>query len=165
MAELSIGDKVVHPLYGVGTLVSVVERRNNGAPSECYVVKLIGDKGRLETPVAKAEELGLRRVVSKRSRRELSSVLMEHPKTLADDYRKRRRDIADRLREGSFAEVGRVVRDLAWRAEEGKATVGDRKLLERARELLAAELAASADIGQEEAIARIESVLERAFSE
>ena len=164
MGELRIGDQVLHPLYGVGTLVSIVERCRDGEAEDFYVVEMVTHKGRLETPVGRAQELGLRRVVSKRGRGKLSRILGGRPRKLAPEYQRRRANISQRLREADFTEVGRVVRDLSWREVTGQATTGDRRLLRRAKGLFARELAACDGIEEEAATARIESVIEQRAS-
>lgn len=161
MTEFKVGDKVLHPVYGSGILTSIEERTDDGKTGEYYVIELAQGKGRLVTPVQKAEQLGLRKPVSKRNRSTLSRVFSGRPRKLPEDYRKRRGGINERLREGSFVDVGRVVRDLAWVERRGQATTGDRRLLQRAKGLLAEELAASDDIEEEEAMERIEAALER----
>ncbi|NIN67960.1 MAG: hypothetical protein GTO63_25290 [Anaerolineae bacterium] len=160
MTEFKIGDKILHPVYGAGTLVSVENRDSDGSTAKYYVIELVQGKGRLLTPVERSEELGLRKPVAKGDRRQLSKVFSGRPRRLSEDYRKRRNNIDQRLREGSYVEVGRVVRDLTWVERQGRATTGDRRLLQRAKELLAKELAASDGIAEEEALERIEAALE-----
>lgn len=160
MTEFEIGDKVVHPRYGVGTLVAIEAQRKDGTSEDYYVIRLVRGDGRLMTPVEKAEDLGLHKVVSKGKRHTLAKLFAGRPKRFSDDYRERRRNVTSRLREGSFVGVGRLVRDLAWRQERGLGTTGDRRLLRRAKELLADELAACDGIKVDEAMARIESALE-----
>ena len=164
MSEFEIGDKILHPIYGAGTLVSVEKRGKDGTTARYYVIELLQNKGRLVTPVEKSEELGLRKPVAKADRRELSKVFSGRPRKLSDDYRRRRSVIDQRLREGSFVEVGRVVRDLWWVESQGRGTTGDRRMLQRAKEVLAKELAASDGITEEEATDRIEAALERRLS-
>ncbi len=161
MAELRVGDKVLHPVYGAGTLVSIEKRGRDGTAASYYVIELLQGKGRLLTPVEKSEELGLRKPVAKADRRGLAKVFSGRPRKLSEDYRKRRGVIDQRLREGSFLEVGRVVRDLGWVESQGRATTGDRRMLQRAKDLLAKELAASEGIGEDEAMERVEAALER----
>ncbi len=164
MARFKIGDKLLHPRYGVGTLVSIERERDNGTVTQYYVIEMDPGQARLMTPVDKAEALGLRRPISKNDRNRLLKVLGGTPRRLPRDYLRRRKSVRDTLREGSFVDIGRVVRDLAWRKNEGQATVGDRRLLQRAKDLLGRELAASDGIEMEEAILRIESALERKIS-
>lgn len=164
MEELEIGDTVLHPIYGAGELVCIEQHGRDGENADYYVIELVEGKGRLLTPVDKAEDLGLRKPVTKSERRTLSKVFSGAPRRLSEDYRKRRVVIDQRLRDGSFTEVGRVVRDLAWVENQGAATTGDRRLLKRAKELLAKELAASDGISEEEALATIEAALEERMS-
>lgn len=160
MTEFKIGDKILHPVYGSGTLISVEKRDRDGSTAKYYVIELVQGKGRLLTPVERSEQLGLRKPVAKGDRRQLSKVFSGRPRRLSEDYRKRRDSIDQRLREGSYVEVGRVVRDLTWVQRHRRATTGDRRLLQRAKELLAKELAASDGIAEEEALERIEAALE-----
>jgi len=164
MTEFKIGDKVVHPLYGVGTLVSIEKQGSVGMAAKSYVIELAHGEGRLITPVEKAESLGLRKAVSKRGRRKLWKVFSGRPRRLAENPLKRQSDIARRLREGNFVEVGRVIRDLTWRQGRGRATRGDKRLLQRAKELLAEELAVSDGIEVDEAMERIGSALKQRLS-
>jgi CarD family transcriptional regulator len=164
MAEFKIGDKLLHPLYGAGTVVAIEEQRDNGTVRQYYVIELVRPTGRLLTRVDRAEQMGLRKPISKKDRAKLLRILSGTPTTLPEDYPKRRKKINERLREGSFVEIGQVVRDLAWRKSEGNATMGDRRLLKRAKEVLAEELAASNGVAKEEAMVRIESVIERKVS-
>jgi CarD family transcriptional regulator len=164
MAEFRIGDKVLHPIYGAGTLVSIERRGKDGTTANYYVIELLQGKGRLLTPVEKSEELGIRKPVAKAERRELAKVFSGRPRKLSDDYRKRRLVIDQRLRDGSYVEVGRVVRDLSWVENQGRSTTGDRRMLQRAKGLMAKELAASEGLSEEEALARIDSALEHRLS-
>jgi len=161
MARFKIGDKLLHPLYGAGTVVAIEEQRDNGTVRDYYVIELVRPTGRLLTPVDRAEQMGLRKPISKKARAKLLRILSGTPTRLPEDYAKRRKKINETLREGSFVEIGQVVRDLAWRKSEGNATMGDRRLLKRAKEVLAEELAASDGVAKDEAMERIESVIER----
>lgn len=160
MIKFHVGDRLLHPRYGPGTLVSVEELSDNGEVEEYYVIQLTRRKGRLLTPVEKAESVGLHKPGSKEDVRKLWKVLARQPKEMSSDYRKRRREARRTFREGSLIDVGRVVRDLAWRKSEGVATMGDRRLLKRAKNLLAEELAALDSMDKNEATERVESVLE-----
>jgi len=164
MARFKIGDKLIHPVYGVGTLVSIEKQGNDGMAKYYYVIELSHGEARLTTPVEKAEELGLRKPISKEHRETLWKLFAGRPRRLEDDYRKRRSSIVDRLREGSFEEIGGVVRDLVWWRSKRRANAGDRRLLKRAKELLAEELATCDGIELGQAMERIDTALERRLS-
>ncbi len=160
MVELRIGDKLMHPVYGPGTLISIEKQRTNGEVVEYYVIELARDRGRLATPVEKAEELGLHRPISKTQRDKVWKALSGRPRSLPQEYLKRRKKIFSAFREGNVVDAGRAVRDLAWREIQGHATMGDRRLLKRGKELLARELAAADGMGKDETLELIESTFE-----
>jgi CarD family transcriptional regulator len=164
MARFRIGERLIHPVYGAGTVVAYEKREEAGGTEEYYVIELETPNGRLLTPVEQADQLGLRKVVEKGDRPPLWKVLAGRPRKLSPHYRKRQADIAQRLRAGGFTEVGRVIRDLAWLDSRGGMNMNDRRLLKRAKALLAEELAAAEGIEIDEATSRVESALERRVS-
>jgi CarD family transcriptional regulator len=164
MAKFGVGERLIHPVHGAGTVVAYEKLEEEGHTKEYYVIELDTPNGRLLTPVEKADQLGLRKVVEKRDRPPLRKVLAGRPRKLSLDYRKRQAEIAKRLRRGSFTEVGRVIRDLAWLNSRGGLNMNDRRLLKRAKAVLAEELAAVEGIEIDEALSRVESALERRVS-
>jgi len=163
VADFEIGASVLHPRYGPGTLTSVKKVREDGEVKEYYVIQLTRTKGRLLTPVQTADKVGLHSPRRKRDRADLWRVLARDPNEMPSDFRKRRKEIKTTFRSGSLTDMGRVVRDLAWRQVEGEATTGDRRLLKRAKDLLAEELAAMGSMKKTEAAERVESALEVRF--
>lgn len=164
MARFRVGERLIHPLHGAGTVVAYEKLEEEGHTKEYYVIELDTPNGRLLTPVEQADQLGLRKVVEKKDRPPLWKVLAGRPRRLSPDYRKRQADIAKRLRRGSFTEVGRVIRDLAWLDSRGGLNMNDRRLFKRAKVVLAEELAAAEGMDIDEAISRVESALEQRVS-
>ncbi len=164
MTKFRVGERLIHPVHGAGTVVAYEKRKEEGETKEYYVIELDTPNGRLLTPVEQADQLGLRKVVDKGDRPPLWKVFAGRPRKLPPRYRERRAEIAKRLREGNFAEVGRVIRDLAWLDSQGGLNTNDRRFLRRAKGLLAEELAAAEGIEIDEAVSRVESALERRVS-
>ncbi|HAL62785.1 MAG TPA: hypothetical protein DCP08_10325 [Chloroflexi bacterium] len=164
MAKFRVGERLIHPVHGAGTVVAYEKREEEGDTKEYYVIELDTPSGRLLTPVEQADQLGLRKVVGRRDRPPLWKVLAGRPRKFSPDYRKRQAEIAKRLRRGSFTEVGRVIRDLAWLDSRGRLNMNDRQLFKRAKAALAEELAAAEGMEIGEALSRVESALERRVS-
>jgi len=164
MAKFGVGERLMHPVHGAGTVVAYEKLEEEGHTREYYVIELDTPNGRLLTPVEQADQLGLRKVMEKRDLPPLGKVFAGRPRKLSLDYRKRQAEIAKRLRRGSYTEVGRVIRDLAWLKSRGGLNMNDRRLLKRAKAVLAEELAAVEGIEIDEAISRVESALERRVS-
>ena len=61
----SVGDKVVHPAYGSGTIVDINEKQLGDQQHIYYVIELLVQPGTLLVPITRASELGLRAPVAK----------------------------------------------------------------------------------------------------
>lgn len=164
MTEFRIGDKLFHPVYGTGTLADLEKETKNGEVTDYLVISLTESNGILMTPVERAEEIGLRKVVKKGNRPALWKLFAGRPRKMSKNYRKRSAQVRERLVEGGFKEIARLIRDLAWREVRSGFNSYDRRIFKRAKGLLAQELAVSEGIETDEAKERIESALERRLS-
>ena len=87
--RLAAGDQVFHPMYGFGVVEGMTTRDTTGQvgqKSDYYGVRL-SDGGILSVPVARAEALGLRRVVN--SLAAIMACLRSPAHPLPDDDRQR----------------------------------------------------------------------------
>ncbi len=161
----STGDKVVHPGYGPGIVRGIERREMLGEAKQYYIIDLQAGGGTLMTPVAQADKIGLRPVISGVSLKRILRSLSEVPSTLSDDFRERQADIEERLKEGDIFEAARVVRDMAWYGKIQGLTKRDTQLMQRAVDLIAAEIALIEEIEIKEAAERLQAVVDEAMRE
>jgi CarD family transcriptional regulator len=121
--------------------------------------------GTLMTPVARADEIGLRQAISSASVDRLFESLTEAPSPLAEDFRERQTDVEERLKTGDIFSTAKVLLDLAWHGHEHGLTKRDVQLLQRAEELVGGEIALVRDIEVKAAIDQIQAVLAEAMRE
>ncbi len=148
-----VGDAVVHPVRGAGTIVEIETRRFDDEDQVYYRIELLGQPTtRLMLPVEAAEALGLRRAVSSARIDEVWQVFDRQPEMLPSDNNERYDVVKERLRAGDVFQVAQVVRDMAWRerGDRGLTTVGKRLYIESVQ-LLAAEIAAANGVPMETA--------------
>lgn len=156
-----VGDAVVHPVRGAGVVIGIEERQRRGDDSLYYRIELLGQPAiRLMLPVSVAEEIGLRRAVSRARLEEVWETLCGNPQTLPGDNNERYQLLREKLRGGDVFQVAEVVRDMASRqqGERGLTTVGKR-LYEESLTLLAAEVAAAQDSCLTDAESQIRGML------
>ncbi len=154
----NVGDKVIHPAYGAGTIVTIEEKQIGDQQRTYYVIELLTQTGTLMVPVTRAEELGLRPPVGHTD--QVLQVLTSQPTPLSNDHRERQELISTDLRSGDVLKISEAIRDLAHRERADKLTEADMKLFRQAQEFLAGELALSQDIDVEAAQRQVETVLE-----
>jgi len=161
----SAGDKVVHPGHGPGVIRDIERREMLGEAKQYYVIDMLTGGGTLMTPVAQADEIGLRPAISQSAVKKLLRSLAEDPSTLPDDFRERQFDVEERLKEGDiYASVG-VIRDLAWYGKVKSLTKRDAQFMQRAEELVAGELALIKEIELKEAVAEVQAVMDAAIED
>jgi len=136
-----IGDKVVHPTHGAGLVKGIKEQDLLEQFHRYYVIDLAVDDRTLMIPVSNAEEIGLRSISQKPVLSQVWHTLDATAETLSDDYKKRQKRIQEKLKTGNAIKVAEVIRDLSALKREDHLTSFDTKLLERAQQFLASEVA------------------------
>ena len=137
----NIGDKVVHPTHGAGLVKGIKEQDLLEQYHRYYVIDLAVDDRILMIPVSKAEEIGLRSISQQAALSQVWNTLGATTETLPDDYKRRQEHIQEKLKTGDAIKVAEVIRDLSALKREDHLTSFDTKLLERAQQFLACEVA------------------------
>jgi CarD family transcriptional regulator len=160
-----VGDRIVHPSYGVGTVTEIKERHTLGPGRQYYSLELL-DQPRtvVMVPVGAEERMGLRPPVAETKLGRVWRVLRGDPKTLPSDHEKRCTFLDEKLNSGDVFAIAEVLRDLAWRREEKQhLTIRGRRLYERGMSLLAGEVATAQDSALEDAEILISGVLTKSL--
>lgn len=139
--QFSVGDKVVHPKYGPGTVTGIEHWVDAEMDKRYYVIAIPGQTLTVHVPVLRVEEAGLRLAVSSSKLPQVLSMLGSRPSSLPDDHRERQEQIGAQLKTGQVMQLARVVRDLTWHRERAHLTKKDSDFLRQGQNLLAAEMA------------------------
>ena len=157
--ELSIGQKVVHPRYGAGTVTRVRAGRRHEAHGRYYIIDIPSMELKVHLPTDALGEVELRNLASKQKIRRALGVLGSEGAELPKDSRERCRTLAECMADGRVASLATVIRDL--HALQGRKTLSMREssLLIRAKRQLAGEVALVMGAEVKEAMQEIESAL------
>ena len=137
-----IGDKVVYPMHGAGTIESIEEKEMFGDKSEYYIIKMPMNGMKLMVPTKTATNVGVREVSDGSVTEEVFKIL-EKPKqeyVHENNWSKRYRANVDKIKSGDILELADVVRDLSHRHMERGLSTGEKKMLTSAKEILISEL-------------------------
>jgi len=155
-----IGDKVVHPTHGAGLVTGIKKQDLLEQYHRYYVIDLAFDDRTLMIPVSNAEEIGLRSISRQATLSQVWHTLGAEAETLSDDYKKRQERIQEKLKTGDVIKVTEVIRDLSALKREDHLTSFDTKLLERAQQFLACEVALVEGVQVNEAARMISEILD-----
>ena len=135
----NIGDKIVYPMHGAGTIDSIEEKDILGEKQSYYILRMPGEV-KVMVPISKAEEVGVRSVIDKSSADKVFSVLEQDETEMNKNWNKRYRDNMDKLKSGDIYEIADVVRNLSFKQKEKGLSTGEKKMLNNAKQILVSEL-------------------------
>jgi len=141
MTLFQIGEKVVYPNHGIGT-VENISTRSFGAESErFYLLRLTYTSMTVMVPFSHVTEIGLRKVTRNGEVARVLGYLAEGVFKRKCDWKDRFKENSDRMRTGSLLEVAAVLKGLLQVNQAKPLSFREKKMLERARYLLVSELA------------------------
>lgn len=160
-----IGDKVVYPMHGAGTIVAIESREMLDDEKDYYIIKMpVGDM-KLMVPTDKAGDVGVREISSKNVSDEVFEIL-EKPKSydIHDvNWNKRYNMNVEKIKTGDILEVAEVVRDLSHRHIEKGLSIGEKKMLTTAKNILISEMVLSEGISHDILDEKIEELVNQSY--
>lgn len=150
-----VGDKIVHPMHGAGTIDDITSRKINGVTRDYYVLKLPAGGILVMVPTENCEDIGVRPVMTPG---EAEKVIAALPALVVENdpnWNRRYRENMARLKSGDLMEVARVMKGLMLRDGKKGLSTGERKMLHSAKQILLSEIVLSGECSYEEAEGRI----------
>ena len=160
----NVGDKIVYPMHGAGTIDSIEEKNILGENQAYYIIKMPGEV-KVMVPTAKAEQIGVRSVIGKEEAEKVISILGEDETEMSQNWNKRYRDNMEKMKSGDVYEIADVVRNLAFKQKEKGLSTGEKKMLSNAKQILVSELVLAEHASQEEVEELIENKINLSFDE
>jgi CarD family transcriptional regulator len=138
-----IGDTVIHPGYGAGTVVDIGKLHCLGGGKPYYSIELAdGSKTRVWVPVRDADKRGVRHPTPASQLIQIWRVLSAGPEPMSPDHDERSGCLQAKLRVGDAESVAEVVRDMFWASHRSRRlTILDKELYDRGLALLSSEVA------------------------
>lgn len=140
-SSFHIGDNVVYPNHGVGTIEQISSRTNGQTVEKFYLLKIKSSSLKVMIPFHNVGAVGLRRVVKMAEINKIVAFLEDGECGSTADWKDRFRENSERMRTGSLLEVASVLKGLILLNQSKPLSFREKKMLERARYLLVSELA------------------------
>lgn len=160
----NVGDKIVYPMHGAGTIDAIEEKDILGEKQAYYIIKMPGEV-KVMVPTTRAEEIGVRNVIDKVNAGKVLEILEENETEMSNNWNKRYRDNMDKMKSGDIYEVADVVRNLAFKQKEKGLSTGEKKMLNNAKQILVSELVLAEHASQEEVEQLVDNKIEMSFEE
>ena len=158
----NVGDKIVYPMHGAGTIDAIEEKNILGENQSYYVIKMPGEV-KVMVPTDRAEQIGVRNVIGKEEAEKVISILGEDETEMSQNWNKRYRDNMEKMKSGSIYEVAGVVRNLSFKQKEKGLSTGEKKMLNNAKQILVSELVLAEHANKDEVEEQIENKINTSF--
>ena len=153
------GDTVVHPEHGAAVIEDLRERDFLGEKKTYFVLRLAYGDLTLSIPADNTQAVGLRKVVAKSEVKKVLAVLREDESKMASNWSRRFKNNIEKLHSGDPYQVAEVVRNLSIRDKDKGLSAGEKRMLNRARQILVSELTFAIGVSEEEAEKKLNEAL------
>ena len=159
VSPFSVHDKVVYPHHGAATIVKRERREFDGTRTDFFVLEVAIDQLILRVPVDKAVDLGVRPVISKTAARRVLATFREEPLEAGANWSRWYKLLTEKINSGDIYQVAEVVRDLTHAQQLKGISPALKRMLSKARMILASELRFALNLTEEDAVKRLDRAL------
>ncbi len=157
--EFKIGEIVVYPKHGVGEVRKIESLEVESIKTKYYVVQMEQDKLMIRVPLDKQEEVGLRKIASKKILNKIFDTLKLKPKIRRIMWSRRAQEYDAKIFSGDPLRIAEVIRDLFRKNNQQEQSYSERQMFQVALERLAREVAAIEKTDYFQATEKIENTL------
>ncbi|GAB3121914.1 CarD family transcriptional regulator [Glaciibacter psychrotolerans] len=149
--KLEVGETLVYPHHGAVTITSIDQRTIKGVDKKFLTLSVHMSELVIQIPVDNMELVGVRDVIDAEGVQAVYRVLQDEFVEESGNWSRRYKANQEKMASGDVYRVGEVVRDL-WRRDQDKGvSAGEKRMLEKARQILVSELALAQTLTDAEA--------------
>ncbi len=157
-----VGEKVVYPHHGAGTVVKKETREVLGQQREYLTIQILHNDMTVNVPSENAEKVGLRKVIDEDAVTLVVQALTGDGTMMPKNWNRRFKHNRDKMKTGNIFELAEVVRNLSLRDHEKGLSTGEKQMFVKAKKILASELMYAKEMDEDEAAVWLDDVLSRA---
>jgi CarD family transcriptional regulator len=154
-----VGDKVVYPHHGAGTVVKKEVKTVLGQEREYLTIQILHNDMTVNVPAENAERVGLRKVIDEEMVQRVLAVLHGSGTNMPKNWNRRFKHNRDKMKTGDIFELAEVVRNLSLRDQEKGLSTGEKQMFVKAKKILASELMYAKGMDEDEAAVWLDGLL------
>ncbi|HLK51618.1 MAG TPA: CarD family transcriptional regulator [Bryobacteraceae bacterium] len=157
-----IGDKVVYPNQGVGTIENISTRSFGTVFERFYLLRFGYNSVTVLVPFSNAANIGLRRVTKNREISRVLSFLANGSCFFNSDWKVRFKENTEKMQSGNLLQVAEVFKGLLQIHLDKPLSFREKKMLERARHMLVSEISIARNVPDVHAVNMLQRALLKA---
>lgn len=154
-----VGDKVVYPHHGAGTILKKEVKDVLGQRREYLTIQILYNDMTVMVPTENADRAGLRKVISQEAVEDVIAVLHDVGSQMPKNWNRRFKHNRDKMKTGDIYELAEVVRNLSIRDLDKGLSTGEKQMFGRAKKILASELMYARDMSEDDAAEYLDVLL------
>ena len=159
--NFQIGEKIVYPNHGIGTVENISTRSFGTQLERFYLLRLTASSMTVMVPFSHVTNVGLRRVTRNCEVVKVLNFLAEGICHWKCDWKDRFKENSERMNSGSMLEVAEVMKTLVILQQRKPLSFREKKMLDRSRHMLITEISICRALSEEEAGTLIERSLSK----
>ena len=156
----NIGDKIVYPMHGAGTIEAIEEKKVLGEMNQYYILRMSYDDLKFMFPTQGVAVESIRDVILPQEADKVIDYFNTYIEEVNTNWNKRYRENAQRIKSGNIYEVAQVTKMLMLRDKKKGLSSGERKMLISAKQILISELVLSKNTTQTDIEDRLEGIID-----
>ena len=157
-----IGEKVVYPNQGVGTIENISTRSFGSEHEKFYLLRFGFGGTTVWVPFSHASNIGLRRVTKDREISRILSFLSNGWCAISPDWKVRSKQNREKMQSGDLLQAAEVFKSLLQVQIDKPLSFHEKGMLDRARHMLVAEISTARNVPEIRAVRMLERALAKA---
>ena len=157
-----IGEKVVYPNQGVGTIENISTRSFGSGCEQFYLLRFGFGGTTVLVPFSHASNIGLRRVTKDREISRILSFLSNGCCAISPDWKVRFKQNREKLQSGDLFKAAEVFKSILQLQIDKPLSFHEKGMLDRARHMLIAEISTARNVPEVRAVNMLERALAKA---
>ena len=157
-----VGEKVVYPNQGVGTIENISMRSFGTRPERFYLLRLATNHLTVMVPFSHVGDVGLRKVTKNGQVERVLRFLAQGECKGCRDWKNRFKANSEKMRSGELMGVAEVLKGLLLLRRKKPLSFREKKMLDKARHMLIMEVSISRALHEAEAVRLLQDSLAKA---
>ena len=165
MDFFKIGDTIVYPNQGLGVIEDIQKENYYGEEFIIYHVRILANETLVLVPFANAQEIGIRKPISQKAVQKIYQFMRNGGVDVTMNWKGRYKEHVNLMKTGSILDVALVMKSLFYLNLIKPLSFREKKMMEKAKELLVMEISEVADSSNDEVEKKILETLSVCFKD
>jgi CarD family transcriptional regulator len=165
MDSFKIGDRVIYPNQGLGVIEDVQDQAYEGEQFRIYCLRIKANNTLVMVPASSAEEMGIRKLINERTVKQIFDYLRKGAIEVSMNWKGRYKEHINLMKSGTIFDMVAVLKSLYYLSLIKPLSFREKKMMEKAKELIIAEIGAASSLATPQIERKIEQTLASCFKD